>query len=268
MPSVATQRGRMTQAAAPRQVRNRQVKALWGRAAGRCSFPGCRIQLVAPSESTSNGISLIGEQAHIVAHSDDSTAPRSDPSSPRESRDEYENLILLCPTHHKTVDQDAVKYDADRLREMKRQHESWVNESLKSVAAHLPFEELELVANQLLSAATAPSRELRIIPPHQKIQRNNLSDSVGNWIVLGLANVSLVEDYIRTVAKTDPKFPERLKAGFVNEYRRLRKFMSLGDELFFALMEFAKSGDQRFERQVAGLTILAYFFEKCEVLER
>lgn len=258
----------MAQAAAPRQVRNRQVKALWGLAAGRCSFPGCRLPLVATSESTSDGILLVGEQAHIVAHSDDSMAPRSDPSYPRELRDDYENLILLCRNHHRAVDEDHVKYDADRLREMKGQHEAWVNESLMSVAAHLPFEELELVADQLLSAAMTPSRELRIVPPNLKIQRNNLSISVGNMIVLGLANVNLVEDYIRSVAKTDPKFPERLKAGFVNEYRRLRKFMSLGNELFFALMEFAEGGDQRFERRAAGLTILAYFFEKCEVLER
>ena len=100
------------------------------------------------------------------------------------------------------------------------------------------------------------------------MRKNNLSAPVDNLLTMGLANAILVERYIHSVASTDPSFPERLKAGFVNEYHRLCKRMSLGNDLFFELMEFAKSGDERFERQAAGLTILAYFFEKCEVLER
>lgn len=61
---------------------------------------------------------------------------------------------------------------------------------------------------------------------------------------------------------------ERPKADLVNEYRRLRKFMSVGNKSFFALMEFAEGRDQRFPRPASGLTIRAYFFEKCEVQER
>ncbi len=84
----------------------------------------------------------------------------------------------------------------------------------------------------------------------------------------GLENSDLVERSIHSIARSDPKFPERLNAGFVNEYYRIRKSMSLGDELFLAPLEFANVGDNRFARQAAGLTILAYVFEKCEVLER
>ena len=113
-----------------------------------------------------------------------------------------------------------------------------------------------------------PDRELTITPPREKIQKNKLSPRISNLITSGLANSDLVESYIHYIARSDPKFPERLKAGFVNEYYRIRKSMSLGDELFLALLEFANAGDSRFARQAAGLTILAYFFEKCEVLER
>ena len=84
----------------------------------------------------------------------------------------------------------------------------------------------------------------------------------------GLANSSLVESYIHSIAKSDPKFSERLNAGFVNEYYRIRKSMSLGGELFLALLEFSNAGNSRFARQAAGLTVLAYFFEKCEVIDR
>ena len=268
MLSLVTQPSRLAPTVSSHRVLERQVKALWGRAAARCSFTGCREELATPSDSTRNGLSLIGEQAHIVAYSDSPTAPRSDPSYPKEARNNYENLILLCPNHHKIVDEDDDKYDANCLREMKREHEQWVDRSLNTAAVDLPFEELELVADQLLSTAMLPNQELTITPPREKIQKNNLSPYISNLITIGLANSNLVESYIRDVAKSEPKYPERLRAGFVNEYQRIRESMSLGDELFLALMEFANAGDRRFERQAAGLAVLAYFFEKCEVLER
>lgn len=268
MLSLVTQPSRLAPTVSSHRVPERQVKVLWSRTAGQCSFTGCRKQLVTLSDSTKNGISLIGEQAHIVAYSDSLTAPRSDPSYPMKARNSHENLILLCPNHHRIVDEDDDKYDANCLRAMKRRHEEWVDQSLNSAAADFPFEELELVADQLLTTAMLPDQDLTITPPREKIQKNNLSPYISNLITIGLANSNLMESYIRDVAKSDPKFPERLRAGFVNEYQRIRESMSLGDELFLALMEFANAGDRRFERQAAGLAVLAYFFEKCEVLER
>ena len=268
MLSLVTQPSRLAPTVSSQRVPERHAKALWGLAAARCSFTGCRKQLVAPSASAKDRLLLIGEQAHIVARSDSPTAPRSDPSYPREARNSHENLILLCPNHHRIIDQDRDKYDANCLRAMKREHEQWVVRSLHIAVADLQFKELEQVAEQLLSVAMPPDRELTITPPREKIQKNKLSPRISNLITSGLANSDLVESYIHSIARSDPKFPERLKAGFVNEYHRIRRSMSLGDELFLALLEFANSGDSRFERQAAGLTILAYFFEKCEVLER
>ena len=96
-------------------------------------------------------------------------------------------------------------------------------------------------------------RELTITPPREKIQKNKLSPRISNLITSGLANSDLVESYIHSIARSDPKFPERLKAGFVNEYYRIRKSMSLGDELFLALLEFANAGtvDSRDKLQVS-----------------
>jgi hypothetical protein len=62
--------------------------------------------------------------AHVVASSDD--GPRGDPSLLPAQRNKYENLILFCPNHHEEVDSDEERFSSDALREMKAQHEAWV----------------------------------------------------------------------------------------------------------------------------------------------
>lgn len=42
---------------------------------------------------------------------------------PPEERDKYPNLILLCKTHHKQVDDQPAQYTVERLREIKAKHE-------------------------------------------------------------------------------------------------------------------------------------------------
>lgn len=105
---------------------------LWGRAAGRCSYPECRIDLY-EDESETDDPTLIGENCHMVADSDD--GPRADPSISRDLRNSYNNLILLCRNHHKVIDSQEKKHSLERLREMKAEHERWVREQLGFDAA-------------------------------------------------------------------------------------------------------------------------------------
>jgi hypothetical protein len=66
----------------------------------------------------------------------------------------------------------------------------------------------------------------------------------------------------------DPDFPERLKEGFLAEYERLRAADFTGDELFISMREFSSGGSSEFVRQAAGLAVLSYLFESCEVFEK
>lgn len=102
-------------------------KMLWGRAAGRCSFPECRIVLYEDATETDDP-ALIGEICHIVAESDG--GPRSDPSMPLEQRDKYNNLVLLCRNHHRVIDEQEEAYTVDRLKDLKQEHEAWVLQQL------------------------------------------------------------------------------------------------------------------------------------------
>src|SRR5699024_4049261 len=57
--------------------------------------------------------------------------PRHDPSFPSEKLDSYDNLLLLCRTHHKMVDDQEATFTADTLRQMKNNHEDWISNKLK-----------------------------------------------------------------------------------------------------------------------------------------
>lgn len=107
-------------------INEKDVKKLWGLAAGRCSYPGCDeecIKFLSTSDST-----IIGEMAHVVAQS---------PKGPRGNKsggdDSYENLVLLCPTHHTLVDKAPEGYfSIETLLKWKKDHEAEVRRTFLS----------------------------------------------------------------------------------------------------------------------------------------
>lgn len=103
-------------------------KVLWGRAGARCSFEGCRSELISISDFDVDG-SILGEEAHIISQSED--GPRGENLIESSRINLYDNLILLCPNHHKLVDKQPSKYTVDVLHEMKKAHESWVDHNLR-----------------------------------------------------------------------------------------------------------------------------------------
>ncbi len=108
-------------------ISQRDIKLLWARAAGRCSFPDCRIKLTQDKKLASDSFPL-GEQAHIVG--ENKSAPRGKSPLTKDERNSYFNLILLCPTHHTIVDNNPEGYPVEKLHLMKDQHELWVESTL------------------------------------------------------------------------------------------------------------------------------------------
>jgi hypothetical protein len=103
-------------------------KLLWGKAGNRCAVPACRRVLVAePTEADPEAI--IGEEAHIVARSED--GPRGGLIQ-RHLLDRYDNLILLCPSCHTMIDKQFESWTRGRLLDIREQHERWVNERLSA----------------------------------------------------------------------------------------------------------------------------------------
>jgi len=91
------------------------LKKLFALSGNSCAFPGCNQKIV------SNNNLIIGNICHIEAASPGGL--RYNPQQSDDERASFENLILLCPNHHKATD-DITEFSVEKLKQMKNNHES------------------------------------------------------------------------------------------------------------------------------------------------
>lgn len=107
-------------------ISTKDLKKLWGMAAGRCSKPGCSEECIRFLDA--DDPTVIGEMAHIIANKPD--GPRGQPGG---GEDTYENLILLCPTHHTEIDKAPEgTFTVEEIYRWKSVHEQNVRDSFLS----------------------------------------------------------------------------------------------------------------------------------------
>ena len=92
-------------------------------AGGRCEFDNCNRYLLQHHVTHLHG--TFAEMAHIVAFS--SSGPRGESELSSDERNDISNLMLLCPTCHKLIDDNAELYTVDTLKEFKRYHEARIH---------------------------------------------------------------------------------------------------------------------------------------------
>lgn len=161
-------------------ISTKASKILWGRAAGRCSKPDCRDALTVTTE---NGQSyLIGEMAHEVAQS--IGGPRSIDT---EGSDEYENLILLCPTHHRMVDKAPEgEFTVEELKKWKNQHEAWVD----SLIENTTFSSFQRMAQFIKDLLNENSHYFNKYGPKSELAISNpSSNSHAIWVARKLDTI-------------------------------------------------------------------------------
>ena len=98
---------------------------VWGRAALRCAI--CRQDLLIEAQPGVD-VSLVGEICHIIARKPN--GPRGRRGLNFDELDSYENLILLCQAHHKQIDDHPESYPVEKLKQLKSEHERWVEAEL------------------------------------------------------------------------------------------------------------------------------------------
>lgn len=130
-------------------VTQRDIKLLWGRAASRCAI--CKTELSYENSVNSENI-ILGEQAHIV--SEQVNGPRGESILTLEERNCYDNLILLCPTHHTQIDSDVHSYPVEKLHNIKSKHEFWVNSQLSSSGIEEVVDPNEIIYATLIDYIT------------------------------------------------------------------------------------------------------------------
>lgn len=150
----------------------RLASRLWGRAAGRCSKPGCGIELIRYLDISRD--TILGEMAHLIPQSP--FGPRGGEATAGD--DSYENAILLCPTHHRLVDKAPRDFLPETLHGWKRQHEEEVRRRLRgslfrdthSLAEHI---QRLLVENYEIWRSFGPESDLA--------KRNPMSNGASIW---------------------------------------------------------------------------------------
>jgi hypothetical protein len=106
-------------------VTNKTRKILWVESGGRCAIPTCRKQVLTPATPTDDP-SIFGEEAHIVPDALRGPRKHGRKGMTQKEIDSHGNLILLCRTHHKMVDDQEIYYTIELLRQIKHEHAAWI----------------------------------------------------------------------------------------------------------------------------------------------
>ena len=242
-------------------IPEKDSKTLFLRSGNRCTK--CKRVLVINRTET-DPESIIAIKAHIKGEKPQ--APRYDPAMSDTKRNCYANLICVCGDCHKEIDDQPNTFSVEVLHKMKEEHEEWIYRSTLDEVPRITFVELSIVTKFLVAGNYNKEDSFSVTAPKNKIERNKLSPTSESLILMGMTQVQQVGHFINRCP--DIEFGERLKQGFVLEYLRLIEEDELsGDELFDALLSFASGGSNDFKQKAAGLSVLTYMFEKCEVFE-
>lgn len=128
----------------------------------------------------------------------------------------------------------------------------------------LGFGDIRLVLESLAGRAVPAGAEVREVP-RGKIEANALSDSVTTLIKAGMTKAPLVSDFFETWH--DETLGERLAVAFREKYDTLSDSLP-PNRIFDELQEWV-GGSQvgTAEHQMAVLTLLTYYFERCDIFE-
>ncbi|HID3974276.1 TPA: hypothetical protein ACXE0Z_003724 [Enterobacter cloacae] len=174
-------------------IKTKTIKMIWGKAAARCSI--CREILIEGRNKYISNPIAIGEIAHIVAEKKD--GPRGDSDLTSAERDDIDNLLLLCQKHHTIIDTDINLYTVEKLKEIRRLHELWVENKLNAS----PSWEAKIEQAYYLNI---PRLSMLSSDLNEEAKKYNLTkiDTLSN---LGMDLFYLMEDFKSTINKIDLK---------------------------------------------------------------
>ena len=208
---------------------------------------------------------VIGEEAHIFGHSE--KGPRPNPDGISEATNHYENLIMLCPTHHTIVDKQENTYSVKVLLGWKADLERWVSSRL--AIEEFSSAELKIIVTRLAGNDPVPSStDFQLTALGEKMMLNGLSEVIQHHIDMGLARVAEVKGHIDDLSKFDYGFPERLLTPLLTRYNYLKVDGQNGNFIFDNLRQFAGGHSTDFSMQAAALAVTVYFFHTCDLFEK
>jgi len=209
---------------------------------------------------------IVAEIAHIRAISQG--GPRYDALYPATKLNEYENLILVCKNHHAVIDNQTSTFTVSDLETYKRDHEKWHLDRLEDFVPEVGFAQLEVILDALVDDASAVKESYEIIPPQDKIDKNQLSQKITRLIVMGQMRDHDVASFLTTMSGQSATYSEKLRAAFVEKYLGLKKELASPDAIFFGLVDFCSSGKRDLASQAASLAVVSHLFIACDIFEK
>lgn len=142
---------------------------------------------------------------------------------------------------------------------------SWLGPApTEATKLKLGFADLKVVIERIAALPAPLMAEVKDVPAG-KIEANALSEAVARLLKEGMIKTHLVEEFLSQWY--DESLGERLATAFKTEYARLRD-QQTPNEIFRDLQAWA-GGTSRGtpEHEIAVYTVLAYYFERCEIFE-
>ena len=148
------------------------IKTLFALSCNRCAYPGCEEALTDPGWGQ-----VKADIAHIRGERPGSA--RYDPKMTSTERHSHENLLLLCPNHHRLVDRlDPAGHPVDRLREIKQRAET-------ACRNHDWASDVELQRLALLALEAGDG----VVSPQPEVDRPRLAATIGRNHAIEVSNI-------------------------------------------------------------------------------
>ena len=143
---------------------------------------------------------------------------------------------------------------------------SWLGHAPTEVTkARLGFKDLQVVLESLAAKTSPYITDVKAVPAG-KIEANDLSESVVILIKNGMTKTPLVSNFLESWY--DETLGDRLAAAFRAEYDRLHSKALHPNRIYSQLQEWAGGSTLgSAEHQMAVFTVLAYYFERCDIFE-
>lgn len=207
---------------------------------------------------------FIGEAAHIYGENPGS-ARYKESLSPK-FVNSCDNLLMLCPKCHSVIDKNPEAYPVERLFKMKSDHQKWVDRQIAAASPNFTYAEIEVLVKYIIAESPIPHTfDYTITKLEDKIKKNML-ESHQNEMKFGLSSLPLIRKYLES--NTNLSLSKTLTAAVVAKYLSLKKTEETTVDIFNELWAFTSGNHSEISYRTAGLGILMYFFESCEVFEK
>lgn len=162
-------------------ISDRVKRQLWASSAGICQNPDCRDGLFI--FFADGAITNIDELAHVIAKKLD--GPRGNDEIPPNERDEFENIIVLCPSCHTLIDKAPQQFPPELLLKWKRTHQEIVRRALLTTL----FNDRADLRREVRLLLERSKGIFDAYGPHSSTSAEPLTDAAKQWRRLVLTDI-------------------------------------------------------------------------------